>query len=105
MYVTMNYNMYTICICNTARSKTIPFMCTHVYSYMFSTVHPPRYGPIWINTDTIFCVWKSRKGFKSETMTIPPKHMDFAKDNFARIAAAENDAENGYEAKDGDGET
>ena len=42
MYVTMNYNMYTICIRNTARSKTIPLLCTHVYSYMFSTVHPPR---------------------------------------------------------------
>ena len=44
MYVTINYNMYTICIRNTARSKTIPLMCTHVYSYMFNTVHPPRSG-------------------------------------------------------------
>jgi len=35
-------------------------------------------------------------------MTIPQKHIDFAKDNLARIAAAENDAENGYEAEDGD---
>jgi hypothetical protein len=34
-------------------------------------------------------------------MTIPKKHLDFAKDNLARIAAAENDAENGYEAEDG----
>ena len=42
MYVTINYNMYTICIRNTARSKSIPLLCTHVYSYMFSTVHPPR---------------------------------------------------------------
>ena len=42
MYVTINYNMYTICVRNTARSKTIPLMCTHVYSYVFSTVHPPR---------------------------------------------------------------
>ena len=37
-------------------------------------------------------------------MTIPQKHIDFAKDNLARIAAAENDAENGYGAEDGDGE-
>ena len=42
MYVTINYNMYTICIRNTARSKLIPLLCTHVYSYMFSIVHPPR---------------------------------------------------------------
>ena len=40
MYVTINYNMYTICIRNTARSKSIPLLCTHVYSYMFSIVHP-----------------------------------------------------------------
>ena len=40
MYVTINYNMSTICIRNTARSKSIPLMCTHVYSYMFSKVHP-----------------------------------------------------------------
>jgi hypothetical protein len=42
MYVTINYNMYTICIRNTARSKSIPLLCTHVGSYKFSTVHPPR---------------------------------------------------------------
>ena len=42
---------------------------------------------------------------KSETMTISKKHIDFAKDNLACITAAENDAENGYEAEDGDGET
>ena len=46
MYVTINYNMYTICIHNTARSKTIPLMCTHVYSYMFSTVHPRGGGVV-----------------------------------------------------------
>ena len=63
------------------------------------------YGPVWINTDTIFCAWKSRKGSKSETMTIPQRHIDFAKDNLARIAATENDTKNGYKAEDGDGET
>ena len=36
-------------------------------------------------------------------MTIPQKHIDFVKDNLAHIAAAENDAENGYKAEDGDG--
>ena len=61
------------------------------------------YGPVWMNTDTILCAWKQRKGSKSETMTIPQKHIDFAKDNLTRIAAMENDAENGYEAEDGDG--
>ena len=53
------------------------------------------YGPVWINTDTILCAWKPRKGSKSETMTIPKKHINFAKDNLARIATPENDAENG----------
>ena len=38
-------------------------------------------------------------------MTILQKHIDFAKDNLARIASTENDAENGNEAEDGDGET
>ena len=49
------------------------------------------YEPIWINTDTILCAWKPYKGSKSETMTIPPKHIDFVKDNLARIAFAKND--------------
>jgi hypothetical protein len=35
-------NVSIVCICNTARSKSIPLMCTHVDSYKFSTVHPPR---------------------------------------------------------------
>jgi hypothetical protein len=30
-----------VCIRNTARSKSIPLLCTHVDSYKFSTVHPP----------------------------------------------------------------
>ena len=56
-----------------------------------------------MNTDTILCAWKLRKGSKSETMTIPQKDIDFAKDNLAHIATMENDAENGYEMEDGDG--
>ena len=63
------------------------------------------YRQDWINTDTIFCAWKPHKASKSETMIIPQKHIHFAKNNLARIAAAENDAENGYEAEDGDGKT
>ena len=35
-------NVFIVCICNTAMFKLIPPLCTHVYSYMFSTVHPPR---------------------------------------------------------------
>ena len=46
MYVTINYNIYTICIRNTARSKSIPLLCTHVYSYMFSIVHPRDFKDI-----------------------------------------------------------
>ena len=33
-------NMFIVCIRNTAVFKLIPLLCTHVYSYMFSTVHP-----------------------------------------------------------------
>jgi hypothetical protein len=40
MYVIINYNMYTICIRNMARSKSIPLLCTHVGSYKFRKVHP-----------------------------------------------------------------
>ena len=57
------------------------------------------------NSDTILCAWKPRKGSKSETMTIPQKYIDFAKDNLARVAAVKNDIKNEYEAEDGDGET
>ena len=45
--------MYTICICNTARSKSIPILCTHVYSYMFSTVHPPRSTFLYLLTNKL----------------------------------------------------
>ena len=58
-----------------------------------------------MNTNTILCAWKSRKGSKLETMTIPKKYIDFAKDYLTRIAAAEYDAKNGYEVEDGDVET
>jgi hypothetical protein len=34
-------NVFIVCIRNTAVFKLIPVLCTHVYSYMFSTVHPP----------------------------------------------------------------
>ena len=34
--------MFIVCICNTSIFKLIPLLCTHVYSYMFSIVHPPR---------------------------------------------------------------
>jgi hypothetical protein len=34
-------NVSIVCIRNTARSKSIPLLCTHVDSCKFSTVHPP----------------------------------------------------------------
>ena len=71
---------------------------------VFKWTMDSTYEPVWISTDTILCAWKPRKGSKSETMTIPQKHIDFAKDNLARIATAENDVENGNEAEDEDGE-
>ena len=33
-------NVFIVCICNTAMLKLILLLCTHVYLYMFSTVHP-----------------------------------------------------------------
>ena len=35
------FNVFIVCIHNTGMLKLIPLLCTHVYSYMFSTVHPP----------------------------------------------------------------
>jgi hypothetical protein len=35
-------NVSIVCILNTVRSKSIPLLCTHVDSYKFSKVHPPR---------------------------------------------------------------
>ena len=39
-------NVFIVCIRNTAMFKLIPLLCTHVYSYMFNTVHPPRANPM-----------------------------------------------------------
>ena len=39
-------NVFIVCIRNTAVFKLKPLMCTHVNSYMFSTVHPPSWLPI-----------------------------------------------------------
>ena len=33
-------NMFIVCIRNTTMFKLIPLLRNHVYSYMFSTVHP-----------------------------------------------------------------
>jgi hypothetical protein len=40
-------NVFIVCMRNTARSKSISLMCTHVDLYKFSTVHPPKIG-VWI---------------------------------------------------------
>ena len=34
-------NVFIVCIRNTVVFKLIPLLRTHVYSYMFSTGHPP----------------------------------------------------------------
>ena len=38
-------NVFIVCIRNTTMFKLIPLLCTHIYSYMFSTVHPPSFNP------------------------------------------------------------
>ena len=69
MYVTINYNMYTICIRNMARSKSIPLLCTHIYSYMFSTMHPPRLAhlsPSWlVSIPTSLSQHLAKQGFNT----------------------------------------
>lgn len=62
---------------------------------------------IWTNLDkhgyhNFFL--EAAKGSKLEAMTIPPKHIDFAKDNLAYTITTKNDVESGNEAKDDDGE-
>jgi hypothetical protein len=45
-------NVFIVCIRNTARSKSIPLLCTHVDSYKFSTVHPPSITQDVLNATT-----------------------------------------------------
>ena len=45
-------NVLIVCIPNMAVFKLIPLLCTHVYSYMFSTVHPPN--PDFHNNEEYF---------------------------------------------------
>ena len=54
--------------------------------------------------NSIIFSWKLQKGSYLEAMTIPPKHIDFAKDNLACNISTKNDVESGSEAKDDDGE-
>lgn len=58
---------------------------------------------VWINTNTIFCAWKSRTTSKLESMTIPPNHIEFANDNLARIAVSKSDVKIGNEIEVEDG--
>jgi hypothetical protein len=44
MWIFSVLNVFIVCIHNTTVFKLIPLLCTHVYSYMFSTMHPPRCG-------------------------------------------------------------
>jgi hypothetical protein len=52
------------------------------------------YAPIWINTNIILCAWKPRTSSELETMTIPQKHIEFAKGNFTHIVVANDVVEN-----------
>ena len=50
-------NVFIVCICNTAVFKLIPLLCTHVYSYMFSIVHPPRMALIdYLEAHKVHCI-------------------------------------------------
>ena len=84
MYITINYNMYTVCIRNTARSKSLPLICTHVYSYMFSIPHDfaslvPQFeflsniGRNVIQEESTICL--SRKALQMFLTFLYKKHM------------------------------
>ena len=71
------------------RSKCVP--------YIFRIGHQKRFqvdNELGIQTDLnkhryhTLCL-EPRKGSKSKTMTMPQKHIDFAKDKLARIVTAE----------------
>ena len=51
-------NVFIVRIRNTARSKSNPFMCTHVDSYMFNTLRPPGMlafvCPIFVGGDSSY---------------------------------------------------
>ena len=49
-------NVFIVCIRNTAMFKLIPLLCTHVYLYMFSTVHPP-WGLVQTGSSTLMAKW------------------------------------------------
>ena len=52
-------NVLIVCIRDTAKFKLIPLMCTHVYLYMFNTLHPPRFMAIvvtrWFTVAISYC--------------------------------------------------
>jgi hypothetical protein len=65
-------NVFIVCIHNTARSKSIPLMCTHVDSCKFSTVYPPiehwtwqPIGRTWIYRIQSHLSFIQHKGLKS----------------------------------------
>ena len=41
MNIFLVLNVFIVCIRNTAMFKLTTLLCTHVYLYMFSTVHRP----------------------------------------------------------------
>ena len=51
--------MFIVCIRNTEIFKLIPLLCTHIYSYMFSTVHPPRVALSFLMKNLTIDVWVS----------------------------------------------
>ena len=42
IHITTNHHVYNICIHSTTKFKVIPLLCTHIESYVFSTVHSHR---------------------------------------------------------------
>jgi pentatricopeptide repeat protein len=63
--------VFIVCICNTTVFKLIPLLCTHVYSYMFSTMHPSRaYAKNGCGEEPYgLFVQMKREGFKPDAIT------------------------------------
>ena len=61
-------NVFIVCMHNTAVFKLIPLLCTHVYSYTFSTVHPP--SQFIYNYHSVLPVRSLLPNVKGEHLTI-----------------------------------
>jgi hypothetical protein len=74
--------VFIVCIRNTARSKSIPLLCTHVDLYKFSTVHPPRFFFPWLyNNFMPFVILLRRRQLDNTTFFAFSKRVVLKREN------------------------